>query len=70
VPACEEKDRLTRAYSSAASDYSRAVELLQKRSGVMSKQDYENIYNFVERARKQVEHARAALEKHTAEHSC
>jgi len=70
VPACEEKDRLARAYSFALSDYSRAVALLQKRSGVMSKQDYKDIHNFVERARGQIEHARAALEKHTAEHGC
>jgi len=70
VPACEEKERLARAYSFALSDYNRAVTLLQKRSGVMSKLDYEDIHNFVERAGKQTEHARAALERHTAEHGC
>jgi hypothetical protein len=70
VPACEEKDRLTRASSFAVSDYSRAVAVLQERTGVMSKEDYETINSFVEKARKQVDHARAALEKHTTEHGC
>jgi multidrug resistance efflux pump len=70
VPANEEKARLARAYSFALSDYNRDVALLQKRSGVMSKQDYENIHNFVERARERIEHARTALEKHAAEHGC
>jgi hypothetical protein len=68
--ACEEKDRLARSFAIALSDYSRTVALLQERAGVMSKQDYEAIHTFVEKAQIQVDHARAALEKHTAEHGC
>ena len=70
MPACEEKDRLARAWSFAVSDYNRTVAVLQERTGVMSKQDYETIHTFVEKARKQVDDARAAIEKHTAEHGC
>jgi len=70
VPACEEKDRLARAYSFALSDYRRAVAVLEKRSGVMSKKDYESIQKFAGKAREQVEYAQAALKKHTAEHGC
>ncbi len=68
--ACEDKDRLVRAHSIALSDYSRTVALLQERTGVMSKQDYETINAFVEKARIQVEHARDALNKHSTEHGC
>jgi hypothetical protein len=70
VPACEEKDRLARAYSFALSEHSRAVAVLEKRSGVVSKQDYENIQKLVEKAREQVEYVQAALKKHAAEHGC
>lgn len=68
--ACEEKDRLSRAYSFANSDYVRAAELLNKRKGVMSRQDYEEIRRYAEKMRTMVDQARTALERHTAEHGC
>ena len=67
---CEEKDRLSRAYSFAASDYFRAVSLLSKRTGVMRRQDYEEIRQYAEKMRTLVEQARIALERHIAEHGC
>ena len=67
---CEEKDRLLRAYSFATADYMRAVRLLEERSGVMPKRDYEEIRKYAEKTREVSEQARAALEKHTVEHGC
>jgi uncharacterized damage-inducible protein DinB len=43
---CEEKEHLLRAYSFAASDYSRAVEVLHLRLGVMSKQEYDKVRKY------------------------
>jgi hypothetical protein len=67
---CKEKDRLMRLYIVAASDYSRAVQLLQRRAGVMEKADYDELRGFAEEARKTADEARAALDRHTAEHGC
>jgi hypothetical protein len=68
--ACEEKERLLRAYSFATSDYMRAVKVLHARSGTMSKPDYEEIHKYAEQMRELTEQARLALEKHAAEHGC
>jgi len=70
APACEDKDRLVRTYSFAASDYGRAVMVLHERTGKLSRQDYQDIRAFAETARQRAEDARAALDKHTAEHGC
>ena len=70
APVCEEKSNLLRVYSFATSDYSRAVMVLHERMRVMSKQDYEEIRAFAEKTRKLADQARAALDKHTAEHGC
>jgi hypothetical protein len=67
---CKEKDRLMRLYIEAASDYSGAVQLLQRSAGVMKKPDYDELRGFAEEARKTAEEARAALDRHTAEHGC
>lgn len=44
--------------------------VLHERMRVMSKQDYEEIRAFAEKTRKLADQARAALDKHTAEHGC
>jgi hypothetical protein len=67
---CEEKARLLREYSLAASDYNRAVLILNSRSGVMPKQEYQRLRSFVETTRETAEQARSALDKHTDEHGC
>jgi hypothetical protein len=69
-PACEEKTLLSRVYSFAASDYGRAVMVLHERVGKLTKRDYEDIRSFSDKARETAEQARAALDKHTAEHGC
>lgn len=43
---------------------------LREMRGVMSKQDYDEIRKYAEKAREQVEQARIALETHIAEHGC
>jgi hypothetical protein len=68
--ACDEKNRLLRAYSFATSDFIRAVTVLHQRSGVMSKEDYEGIRRYADKTRELTEEARIALERHTAEHGC
>lgn len=67
---CEEKARLLRVYSFATLDYSRAVMVLHERSGIMSRQNYEEIRAFAEKARGLTEHARAELDRHLIEHGC
>ena len=68
--ACGEKARLARAYSFAASDYLRSAMVLHERVGVMSKQEYEAIRAFAEKARLAAGEARMELENHIAGHGC
>ena len=70
VGSCHEKDRLFRAHSCAAADHIRAVLLLNERTGVMSKGDYEAIRRYADKADHLEEQARLALERHTGEHGC
>ena len=67
---CEEKTRLLHDHSIARSDYRRALMLLREQSGVMSKRDYDAIRVFAEKARELADQARAALDKHIADHGC
>jgi hypothetical protein len=57
-------------YSFATADYSRAVLVLHERSGVMTRQEYLDIRAFAEKARDLEGQARAALDRHAAEHGC
>jgi hypothetical protein len=59
-----------RLYAVASSDYSRALDVLQRHTGVMKKSKYKEVSEFAETARKAVEEARAALDRHMAEHGC
>lgn len=70
APACEEKERLLRIYSFAISDYSRAVQVLQRRLGTISKEEYQKLRTFTEKTRELAEQTRLALERHCAEHGC
>jgi hypothetical protein len=67
---CKERDRLSGKYVAATSAYLRAVELLDKRIGVMVKGDYETIKRAAEEARLRSEQLRIALENHVEEHGC
>jgi hypothetical protein len=70
APACEEKSRLLRVYSFATSDYNRAVQVLQRRLGTISKEEYQKLRAFTERSRELAEQTRLALERHSDEHDC
>lgn len=70
APACEEKERLLRIYSFASSDYSRAVQVLQRRLGTISKEEYQKLREFTEKTRELTEQSRLALEQHCAAHGC
>ena len=67
---CAEKARLLREYQIAVADFSRAVQLLLERSGVMRKTEYLQIRDYSEKARLLSETARRELDLHTADHGC
>ena len=68
--ACEKKLHLLCAYSHAVLDHDRVVTLLHDRAGLMSQREYQRVLALAERARASAEEARAALDKHVAEHGC
>jgi hypothetical protein len=70
VLVCEEKERLHRAYSFAASDYSRALQVLRRRLGTISKEEYQRLRAFAEKTRELTEQTRLALERHSVSHGC
>ncbi len=67
---CEEKERLLREYTTATADYSRSVQVLQRRLGVLSRTEYERLREFSETARKKSESARLTLDGHVTQHGC
>jgi hypothetical protein len=67
---CEEKCRLLREYDSATADFSRAVQVLHSRLGVLSREEYAKLKHFSEHSRLRSEQARLALERHVSEHKC
>jgi len=67
---CEEKTRLLREYESAAARFSSAVTELNARTPISSAAEYQRMKEAAEEARLKSEHARLALEKHTASHGC
>jgi len=67
---CEEKSRLLREYNSATTDFSRAVQVLNTRLGVLSKDEYDKLKQFSDESRLRSEQARLALERHVSTHKC
>jgi hypothetical protein len=57
-------------YRAAAEEYSRTVNMLRSHAGVLSKTEYDNILDFIEKARERTEAARVALDRHISEHGC
>jgi len=68
--ACPEKANLLNEYDTAAAEFSRTVTVLNRRMGIMSREDYVRILRFSEQARIRSEQARLALERHVNEHGC
>jgi hypothetical protein len=67
--ACEEKARLLRRHAAAESDYYRAIHVLSVAIRSLKKPDGV-LEDFADSARKIVEGAWDALERHTSEHGC
>ena len=67
---CEEKVRLMDEYASATAEFSRTLNILNAKTGVLSKTEYDSIREFVDVARKRSEAARVALVGHIAKHGC
>jgi hypothetical protein len=67
---CEEKIGLVSEYEAAAKRYSDAVTELQRKMGTSAKSEYERLSRAADEARVRSEHARLAVEQHTAEHNC
>ena len=70
APACAEKARLLKLCALAESHHQRAVQGLARFIGKLKKSDFEELLEFGETARKIVNEAREALERHAAEHGC
>jgi hypothetical protein len=67
---CEEKARLLRRHAAAESDYYRAIHVLSVAVRSLKKPDGNELEDFADSARKMVEDAWDALERHTSEHGC
>ena len=67
---CEEKARLLRRHAAAESDYYRAIHVLSVAIRSLKKPDGYVLEDFADSARKIVEGAWEALERHTTEHGC
>ena len=67
---CLEKARLLDAFMAATSEYSRVINVLSRRMGVLLKSQYAAIRAFSETARLRSEAARLNFERHVAEHGC
>jgi hypothetical protein len=65
-----EKARLIRRHAAAESDYNRAIHVLSAAIRSQKKPDGYVVEDFADSARKMVEDAWEALERHTGEHGC
>ena len=68
--ACEEKARLLRLCAVAESDFERTIQKLTWRIGEVKNPNYDVLQNLAEAAKKLVENAQGALERHASEHGC
>ena len=67
---CEEKARLLRRHATAESDYYRAIHVLSAAIQSLKNPNANELEDFADSARKIVEGAWDALERHTSEHGC
>ena len=68
--ACDEKARLLRRHAAAESDYYQAVHVLSVAIRSLKKPAGNELEDFADSARKIVEGAWDALQRHTIEHGC
>ena len=67
---CEEKARLLRRHAEAESEYYRAIHVLSAAIQSLKNPNCNELEDFADSARKIVEGAQEALERHTSEHGC
>ena len=67
---CEEKARLLRRWVEAESHYNLAIHVLSTAIRSLEKPDGNELEDFAVSARRMVEGAQDALERHTDEHGC
>jgi hypothetical protein len=67
---CEEKARLLRRHAAAESNYYRAIHVLSAAIQSLKNPNGNDLEDFAASARKMVEDAWYALERHTSEHGC
>ena len=61
---------LLRTYQTVTAEYSRSLEVINKRLGHLTKAEYHELRRSAETARLQSEMARLAMEQHLQEHGC
>jgi hypothetical protein len=67
---CDDRDRLLHEYNSAVLGVSQAVAKLADLAGTSSGSDYQLLSREKDRAKARLKEARAAYERHIAEHGC
>lgn len=67
---CDEKQRLLKAYETAATRFSEAVTDWHQKVGVSAQDDYQELRRIAEQARLDSERARGELEAHAKSHGC
>ena len=71
VGVCDERSRLLDQYSNATQEYYRAIMLeLDHFGAVLPADDYLNLRNGVDQARRIADQVRRALQQHISEHRC
>ena len=69
-PTCERKRELLLAWQQTTEMYAESVLDLPGQIGLLSKQDYDTLYQIVEEAQHNSIQARVEFERHIQEHSC
>ena len=69
-PKCREKIALFGKYQQATRRHAEALELLQKKTGTTSRDEYSLLYDEAETLRQDARAAQRDLERHIAEHNC
>ncbi len=67
---CIHKSKLLDTYEECANAYSSAVTGLRQKMGVLSKAEYEGVYNHTEELRLKAQDAQEVLLEHITQHGC
>jgi exonuclease VII small subunit len=67
---CNEHAQLLKNYQKAVATFSEALEALEAARATVSRDEYQRMAGYVDQAHTKWQHARDALQQHTAEHGC